>query len=122
MVAAAVRVLLVDDNAGFVAVLTALLQSNGFDVVACAHNGADAVEAAERTQPEVVTMDLDMPVSDGVAAIRTIVALGIPVVVVTGSDSSERADQAIAAGATALVGKPDIAATLSQRLREVVGE
>src|SRR4051794_21707712 len=87
MAASAVRILLVDDDEAFVAALTALLEASGFEVVGSANNGADAAAGAERTRPQVVTMDLDMPISDGVAAIQPIVALRIPVVVVTGSDS-----------------------------------
>jgi DNA-binding NarL/FixJ family response regulator len=58
-------VLIVDDHAGFRSVARALLESNGFRVVGEAWDGASALEAAERLQPDVVLLDVQLPDSDG---------------------------------------------------------
>ena len=66
-----IRVLVVDDQALFREALVALLAVQpGIEVVGEAANGRDAVEAAGRLRPDVVLMDLRMPVLDGVGATR----------------------------------------------------
>ena len=71
----AVRVLLADDQvlvrAGFRALLDA---TDGVDVVGEAGDGAEAVDLALRLQPDVVLMDVRMPVEDGLSATRRLTA------------------------------------------------
>ena len=69
--------------------------------------------------PTIVTMDIDMPVVDGVEATARIAPLGIPVVVVSGSQSSERIGEAVAAGAVASVVKSQASTALTPLLRAV---
>ncbi len=114
------RVLVVDDDANFVLALTALLETEGLEVAGSAANGADAVRLAEELRPSVVTMDIDMPIMDGVEATKRIVPLGIPVVIVSGSRSSERIGQAVAAGAVASIVKTEVTAALAPLLRSLV--
>jgi CheY-like chemotaxis protein len=59
---------------------------------------------ASQLRPNVVTMDLDMPVMDGVEATAQVVELGIPVVV-TGTESGDRIGEALGVGAAAYVKK-----------------
>ncbi len=59
------RVLIVDDNEGFRAVARQLLSGAGFDVVAEAVDGADAVAVARAFQPDVVLLDVQLPDVDG---------------------------------------------------------
>lgn len=59
------RVLIVDDHAGFRAVARALLESDGFDVVGDAVDGRSAVLAAARLRPHVVLLDVHLPDVDG---------------------------------------------------------
>ena len=70
-----IRVLIVDDSAtvrdGLASIL---LAAGGFDVVGEAADGAEAIEATARLEPEVVLMDAQMPVLDGIKATRTIKA------------------------------------------------
>jgi CheY-like chemotaxis protein len=114
-----VRVVVADDDPRFVVALTALLESEGLDVVDAAANGAEAVEVAKALRPSVVSMDIDMPILDGVEATRRIVALGIPVVVVSGSQASHRVADALAAGAAASVVKSAAMHELAPLLRAV---
>jgi CheY-like chemotaxis protein len=112
-----VRVLIVDDDARFTAALGALLETEGISVVGSATNGAEGVAAAEKLRPDVVTMDLAMPVMDGLEATRRLAPLGIPVVVLTGSRS--RGGDAVKAGAAAFVLKSDAPVLLARILRIV---
>jgi hypothetical protein len=67
-----IRVLLADDDDCFVAALAALLATDGrLLVIGRAHNGREAVELATTHSPDVVLMDIDMPVMDGIEATRS---------------------------------------------------
>jgi DNA-binding NarL/FixJ family response regulator len=116
------RVLVVDDDDSWaLALQTALEQGDrALTVVGRAANGREAVALAVSLRPDVVTMDLDMPLMDGVEATRSIAALGTDVVMVMGSLSSERVSRAVAAGAVAAVAKTDAVDTLGAVLRSVV--
>lgn len=70
-----IRILIADDQTLFREGLSAVLGAHGFAVVGEAADGATAVELAAQLQPDVVLMDLRMPVLDGVAATRRITAL-----------------------------------------------
>jgi DNA-binding NarL/FixJ family response regulator len=98
-----VRVLLVDDQALVRAGLRLVLESAAdVEVVGEAEDGAAGVEAAARLAPDVVLMDVRMPVLDGVEATRQVVALPDPprVVVLTTFDLDEHVDDALRAGAS----------------------
>jgi DNA-binding NarL/FixJ family response regulator len=103
-----VRVLLADDHRMVRAGLAALIGAiAGFQVVAEASDGQEAVHLAQKWKPHVVLMDLSMPVLDGIAATRQIVA-ALPqtrVVMLTAIASVLRGDEALAAGAYAYLVK-----------------
>ena len=70
-----IRVLIVDDSAVARDGLTSILKASGdFDVVGEATDGAEAIDAVARLAPDVVLMDAQMPVLDGIEATRTIKA------------------------------------------------
>jgi len=73
-----------------------------FEVVGEAGDGAEAVAVAERLRPDVILMDLRMPGTDGVAAIRELMKRGVPsrVLVLTTYDTDSHVLPAIEAGAT----------------------
>ncbi|MET1071959.1 MAG: response regulator transcription factor [Umezawaea sp.] len=73
-----------------------------FEVVGEAGDGAEAVSVAERLRPDVILMDLRMPGTDGVAAIRELAERGVPsrVLVLTTYDTDSHVLSAIEAGAT----------------------
>ncbi len=66
------RVLIVDDAIFMRMKLKDILEKNGFEVVAEAQNGAEAVEKYKAERPDLVTMDITMPEMDGVTALRLI--------------------------------------------------
>lgn len=70
-----VRVLIVDDSGFFRRRLTEMLGADArLEVVGAAANGAEAVEQVAKLRPDVVTMDIEMPVMDGITAVRRIMA------------------------------------------------
>jgi DNA-binding NarL/FixJ family response regulator len=113
-----VRVIIVDDQALFREGLRAMLGPLGFDVVAEAANGEEAVKLAQDLSPEVVLMDLRMPVLDGVEATRRIVKLprAPRVIVLTTFDDDEPVFEALRAGALGYLLKD----TSSEKLAEAI--
>lgn len=97
----ALRVLLVDDHALIRAGIASLLRAWGFEVVGEAANGADAVEAVRELQPDLVFMDIRMPVMNGLEATRAIKAESpaVRVVILTVSDEESDLFEAVKSGA-----------------------
>jgi two-component system chemotaxis response regulator CheB len=99
----------VDDYAAIRVLLRLAVEEAGFAVCGEAADGREAVELAYALRPDLVTMDLAMPVMDGAEATRKIVTeLGIPVLVVSDVDSSGLVGAAIEAGACWHVAKFDV--------------
>jgi DNA-binding NarL/FixJ family response regulator len=119
-----IRVLICDDQAlvrgGFRAILE--LQ-NDIQVVGEAANGAEAVALAERRSPDVILMDIRMPVVDGVDATRRLVAGGSParILVLTTFDLDEYVHAAIRAGASGFLLKDVTPSKLLEAIRVVAG-
>jgi DNA-binding NarL/FixJ family response regulator len=103
-----VSVVVVDDEPMVCAHLRTILGSApDIEVVDEAHDGAAGVAAVTRNRPDVVLMDLRMPVMDGIAAIERIVKLGDPpvVVVLTTFDADQYVLRALRAGAAGFLVK-----------------
>lgn len=103
-----IRILIADDTATIRLVLRRTLESSkAFEVVGEAVDGAEAVELAATLQPDIVLLDLSMPVLDGMEAIPRIrrCAPGARVVVLSGFASDRMASDAVAAGAAAFLEK-----------------
>jgi chemotaxis response regulator CheB len=103
------RVLVVDDDSRIRALIASVLNEAGFEVCGEAADGETAVQLAETLRPDVITMDIEMPVLDGLSATRRIAALGLaPVIVVSGSRPERSSDHALAAGACCHVPKSSL--------------
>jgi DNA-binding NarL/FixJ family response regulator len=116
-----IRVLVVDDHEMVRTTLSELLSDeDDLTVVGECEDGSQVVEAASRLQPDVVLMDLSMPVMDGVAATEALRAAqpGPRVVVLTGDGAGAKA-RVVAAGAHALLPKGVRADALLSCLRTV---
>jgi two-component system nitrate/nitrite response regulator NarL len=117
-----IRVLIADDHRLFAEALDAILASEpGIEVVGRARNGEQAVEQALEHEPDVILMDISMPVVDGVEATKQI-RKKLPrtrVLMLTGSNSRADVARARDAGAAAYVTKDRIAAQLIEAIREV---
>ncbi len=114
------RVLLVDDHQLLRQAVRRALEDAGMEVIAEAGDGSEAVRLATEIAPDIVLMDVSMPVLDGVEATRRIhsVNADLPVLILTmhGEDSQRR--EAIAAGASGFLTKDasmqDVVRTVQQ--------
>jgi two-component system, NarL family, response regulator LiaR len=117
-----IRVMLVDDHAMVRAGLKILLEeSEDMCVIGEAANGLKAIELVERLDPDVILMDLNMPVMDGIEATKRILALQPTrhIIILTGMLDDERLFQAIQAGAQGCVEKTTQPEELVQSIRDV---
>lgn len=112
------RVLVVDDQDLVRHGLRMILELGGVEVVGEASDGAAAVAAAAELDPDVVLMDLRMPIMDGVEATRRITRTGGPsVLVLTTFDADQHVVEAIRAGAVGFLLKD----VTSEQLLDAVG-
>jgi CheY-like chemotaxis protein len=119
-----IRVLIADDHRLFAEALDAILSGETtIEVVGRARNGAEAVELALELQPDVVLMDISMPVMDGIEATRRIreAQADACVVMLTGSNAAADVDRSREAGATGYVTKDRIASQLIEAIVEAAG-
>ena len=102
-----VRILVVDDHQMLREALVGMLELCGFQVVGAVGDGADATSMAAELAPDVVLMDLSMPVLNGLDATRLLreVVPAAAIVVFSAFDSPELKRQAFAAGAVAYLPK-----------------
>jgi two-component system, cell cycle response regulator len=117
------RVLVVDDILANVRLLEAKLTAEYFDVVT-AMNGLDALEAIQRTKPDIILLDVMMPGIDGIEVCRRIKADAatqhIPVVMVTALDQPEDRVRGLEAGADDFLTKPVNDISLFCRIKSLV--
>src|SRR5688572_32025523 len=104
-----VTVLLVEDTEDNRFMMRRLLEMSGYHVVE-ATNGEEAVRLAEAESPQLILMDLSLPVIDGLAATRLIRKLPrfevIPIIAVSAHDTSDFQNEAIQAGCNSYITKP----------------
>ena len=117
------KVLVVDDIVGIRSMLTHALDDT--HQVSQATNGQEAVRLAEAERPDVIIMDLDMPVMDGVEATRLIKTTphlaGIRVVAITGQYNSERSRQ-VRDWCDAFIEKPFRLAELRETVERLIAQ
>jgi len=116
--------LLVEDNPLIVELLTQLLEDD-YDVRSAA-NGRLGVEAARAERPDVILMDLNMPVMNGWRAIELLRAewatCRIPIIALTAEAGERELRRAIELGADACLKKPIVEIALFEALKRFVGE
>ena len=101
------RVVVAEDETLIRLDIVEILRGEGYDVVGEADNGEKAVELAQELKPDLVLMDVKMPVMDGITAAEQIVKARIaPVVLLTAFSQKELVERARDAGAMAYVVKP----------------
>lgn len=113
-----IRVMVVDDTAHVLRMLSAMLSLDGFDVVGEAAGGPAAIESIEDADPDVVVMDYRMPLMDGLTAARRIRERrpGQIVVLYTAFIDEEIERRASDVGVSLCVGKVDGLASLEREI------
>jgi DNA-binding NarL/FixJ family response regulator len=120
--AAPVRVLLADDDAGFLESLEPLIEHQPeLTVVATAANGLVAIELADSLDPDAIVIDLHMPLVDGVTAVARLRKdhPSLCLIALTGDTAPDLHQAVSEAGADAVLLKGDLVDTLVDRLSAV---
>ena len=118
-----IRVLIADDHRLFAQALEAILATDDrIEIAGHARDGREAVELARSVHPNVILMDIAMPIMDGFQATKHILneSPGTPVLMLTGSNARTDVDRARKSGAAGYVTKDRIAAELIDAIVEVV--
>jgi len=119
---ASIRVLIADDQRLFAEALEVILAGDErIAVVGHASDGSEAVRLAKSLDPDVVLMDISMPVMDGIEAAQAIRSQGsdVGILMLTGSNSRDDVDRARQAGAAGYVTKDLIASELIDAIVEI---
>jgi CheY-like chemotaxis protein len=117
------KILYVEDNEDNVYVLETRLKRQGYEMV-IARDGAEGVAMATSERPDLILMDLSLPVVDGWEATRRIKAdpatRSIPVIAITANAMAGDRDKALAAGCDDFDTKPVVLARLLEKIRAAV--
>ncbi|OZU90224.1 two-component system response regulator [Virgibacillus indicus] len=102
------KVLVVDDAKFMRITLASILEKENHEIIGEAENGKDAIELYKKLRPELVTMDITMPVMDGIDAIRGIMAFdsNATVIVCSAMGQQKVVVEAIESGAKDFIVKP----------------
>jgi two-component system chemotaxis response regulator CheB len=117
-----IRILVIDDSAFNRQTITAMLEGTpGFSVVGRAGDGEEGLKLAFQLQPDVITLDLEMPKMDGFSFLRLLMARQpTPVIVISGYATRENVFKALELGALDFVAKPS--RTITPELRTIKEE
>ncbi|HEY6784118.1 MAG TPA: ATPase, T2SS/T4P/T4SS family [Gemmatimonadales bacterium] len=122
--AAALKVLLVDDEDSLRKVMKDLLERDGYDV-AEARDGVQALDQVDRVGPDIIVLDLNLPGLDGYGVLSHLrsrpATAGIPVIVLTAKGDEDNEVRVFELGADDFLTKPFRARALSARLEAVLG-
>lgn len=102
------KILIVDDSRTSRRMLRNILTENGHEVIGEAENGQIGYEKFIELEPDIVTLDITMPVLDGLGALEKIMTLNeeANVIMVTAAGQKEKMVEAIKRGATEFIQKP----------------
>ena len=114
-----IRLLLVDDEAGFTAVLTKRLKRRGIEVTTAA-TGAQGIQALRQDQFDVAVLDLKMEDMDGIEVLKIFKLMdpGMPVIMLTGHSSEKSASEGLQQGAYDYLTKPYEFSELLEKIRQ----
>jgi CheY-like chemotaxis protein len=113
------KILVVDDNPDNQEILIRRLEDLGGFVILVASNGKEALEVASCARPDLVLMDLRMPVMDGFEATRALRETewgkNLPIIAITAYSSKEDRDKAMSAGCSDFIPKPIVDYSLVEK-------
>ena len=116
------RVLVVDDSSTVRKIVVQLLKSEAYEICGEAADGNEAVKLFKESSPDVVTLDVNMPEMDGIAALKAILEHNkkARVVMLTSEGEKTTVMQAIEAGAKGYVVKPPVRAKLCEAVKKAL--
>jgi CheY-like chemotaxis protein len=116
-------ILLAEDNAANVLTIGEYLESYGYNIVN-AHDGLEAIQRAEESNPDIILMDIQMPVLDGLEAIRRLRAdsrfVSTPIIVLTALAMPGDRERCLEAGANEYMSKPVHLKNLLHTIQEIL--
>jgi CheY-like chemotaxis protein len=117
------RILIAEDSAATRTAISAMLKRMGYDVLV-ALNGEEAVTLARQEQPDLILMDIMMPVMDGIEALKNIrgdIRLrATPIVMLTSTTDVRMVTEAIESGANDYIAKPFSVTLLTERVERYI--
>jgi CheY-like chemotaxis protein len=125
--AAVRKILVVDDNRDNRDILTFRLQLMGGFEILVASNGKEALEVAARARPDLILMDLRMPVMDGYEATQALRQTewgkNMPIIAVTAGSTEEHREKALRVGCSDFIAKPIIDySIIGEKIREIFSD
>ena len=117
------KVMLVDDTKFMRMMLANILKPKGFEIVAEASDGLEAIEAYKKHKPDLVTMDIVMPNMQGIEAVKNIVAedSSANIIMVTAVGQETKVKEAIQAGAKGYIVKPFQSPQVLEEVGKIMG-
>ena len=113
------RVVIVDDNEDIINVISDILEINGFNVVGIGHNGKEAVSLYRKHKPDIIFLDVMMPIMNGIQALKEIKEENSKanIIMVTADDRSGTTQELKKLNATAIIIKPFKIETISEIIK-----
>ncbi|HAF26425.1 MAG TPA: two-component system response regulator [Lachnospiraceae bacterium] len=102
------KIMIVDDSKTSRKIIKTVCEENGYEIAAEAVNGEDAVAKYKEVRPDVVTLDITMPVLDGISALKDIIAYDkdAKVIMITAAGQKGKVVECVEAGAKDFLTKP----------------
>lgn len=116
------RIVIVDDSKSFRSLLKEILIDAGYEVVAEAENGQIAFEECKNHQPDIVTLDIGMPIVDGITALKMIRAElpAVKVIMISAASENAKVLETLDLGASYYILKPCDAKYITSVINEVL--
>ncbi len=117
------KILVVDDAAFMRLMLKTILSKNGYEIVGEAENGQDAVDKYKALSPDLVTMDITMPIMEGVEAVRQIKLIDpdAKIIMCSAMGQQSMVVQSLQAGARDFIVKPFQEERVLESIRKTIG-
>lgn len=115
-------ILLVDDSKMSRNMLRAILEEDGYSVIAEASNGEEAIEAYKQKAPDLVTLDITMPKMDGIEALKKLMELNpsVKIIMITAAGQQSKLIEALKHGAKKFITKPFEKAEVIANINEIM--
>jgi len=116
------RILVADDSTFMRMIIKRILEKNGFEVVAEAENGIEAVEKYIKFKPDIITLDITMPQTNGIEALKAIKKYDpqAKIVMVSAIGQEVFIDEAMKIGAQSYIVKPFVEEQVIQALNKLI--